>query len=278
MRITCVEPTPFAEIPYLNALKGGRIEEVALPLFRGQVAGLPPELDGLVAAADLQGRESTPTGPGRLLGERLADELVRLAVAGAVPDPARTGVLLAGDLYTVPQLERRGGAGDPSSVWRAFANRFRWVAGVAGNHDDYGGRTAGAVGDGGEAYLLDGDTVSLDRLKIGGVGGIVGSPTRLNRKPAARFQHLFERVLEGRPEVLVCHEGPDFPRLRARGNSALRELLELWAAVAEGGGAPLPLVVCGHCWWPEVMVELTGGVQVLKVDARAVVLTRASGN
>ena len=91
-----------------------------------------------------------------MLGEQLADELVRLAVAGAVPDPARTGVLLAGDLYTVPPLERRGGAGDTTPVWQAFADRFRWVAGVVGNHDDFGGRTAGAVGDGDRAHLLDG--------------------------------------------------------------------------------------------------------------------------
>ena len=48
------------------------------------------------------------------------------------------GVLLAGDLYTVPALDRRGGSGDVTAVWRAFGDEFSWVVGVAGNHDTFG--------------------------------------------------------------------------------------------------------------------------------------------
>lgn len=268
---------PFAQIPYLNAARGGKIEEVLLPLLRATVTPLPESLDAIVAAADLQGREDSGGGvPGRLLGERLAEELVQLSERGVVPDPGRTGVLLAGDLYSVPLLDRRGKSGDVGAVWRAFVDRFRWVAGVAGNHDDFAGRTAGPVSSDGRAQLLDGNTVVMDGLKIGGVGGIVGSPTRQNRKEGAAFVRFTEAVLDRRPDVLVCHEGPDFPLQGFKGSSELRRLFELWAEVYGRSNARLPLVVCGHCWWPEVFVQLDGGIQVLKVDARVVVLECAA--
>ncbi len=45
--------------------------------------------------------------------------------------------LLAGDFYTVPALDKRGGTGDVTDVWRAFGECFAWVA---GNHDLFGDR------------------------------------------------------------------------------------------------------------------------------------------
>ncbi|HOK78455.1 MAG TPA: metallophosphoesterase [Verrucomicrobiota bacterium] len=274
MRVVSLDSEPFAEVLYLDAARGGGTTRVSLPLFQGRVSGLPAELDALVAAADLQGRESCGGRPGRLLGERLAEELVRLANRGLLPAPDRTGILLGGDLYTVPLCDRRGKCGDVEPVWRAFAERFRWVAGVVGNHDNLGGRTAGHMGDEQRTHLLDGNTVTLDGLRVGGVGGIVGAPTRLNRKEATRFNQLVEGVLARAPDVLICHEGPDFPPLSLPGNASMRELLEVWAELQQPG-LVLPLLVCGHSWWPEVMVELAGGIQVLKVDARVVVLSRA---
>jgi hypothetical protein len=38
-----------------------------------------------------------------------------------------------------------------------------------------------------------------------------------------------------------------------------------------------PLVVRGHAHWPEPLVELASGVQVLNVDARVVVLRQRPG-
>jgi 3',5'-cyclic-AMP phosphodiesterase len=244
MRVVSVDVNPFGEVRYLNAARGGGIEEVSLPLVRAWVSGLPLDVDAIVAAADLQGRESSATGPDRLLGERLAEELVQLGKAGVLPDPARTGVLLGGDLYTLPLLDQRGGTGDPEPVWRAFADRFRWVAGVVGNHDDFGGRTAATGCDESSAHLLDGQIVSLDGLKIGGVGGIVGKPTCLHRRGPEAFIQLFEQVLSQRPDVLVCHEGPDFPELKRSGNPVLRRWLEEWAQAREASGASSKLRPC----------------------------------
>ncbi len=51
------------------------------------------------------------------------------------------GVLLAGDFYTNPDLKRRGSAGDLEDLWIGFDERFRWVAGVASNHDLFAGKS-----------------------------------------------------------------------------------------------------------------------------------------
>ena len=41
---------------------------------------------------------------------------------------------------------KRGGFGDVREVWAAFSKHARWVAGVAGNHDDVSGvRSAGLL-------------------------------------------------------------------------------------------------------------------------------------
>ena len=82
-------------------------------------------------------------------------------------------------------------------------------------------------------------------------------------------------MLEERSDLLGCHGGPYYRRLQRLGNSSLHEMLERWGLVMDPANAPLPLVICGHCWWPEVLVELAGGIQVLKVDVRGVALTCA---
>lgn len=74
------------------------------------------------------------------------------AYEGKLPPIARMGAILAGDLYSVPEANKRGGYGDVADVWSAFASRFAWVAGVAGNHDDVS--SVPSIGD--NVYLLDG--------------------------------------------------------------------------------------------------------------------------
>jgi len=174
----------------------------------------------------------------------------------------------------VPDLARRGGLGDVRSVWLAFAERFRWLAVVLGNHDEIGPRNRDLekVARTPRVHVLDGGVAELDDLRVGGVHGIIGNPTKLNRQTPATFVEKIESVLSEGADVLVLHEGPDAqgPDGRTlRGSADVREALE-------GAGLTRPpLVVCGHSWWPHALVELAGGVQVLKVDARVVVLERA---
>lgn len=278
MRICDIDERPFFELPCLNALGGGRIEETALPFIRARVDALPGAARAVVAVGDMQAREwvsgwraQLQSGQLRLLGETVAENLLALARDGVLPDPAHVGVLLAGDLYTPPQLDRRGKSGDVRSVWAAFARRFRWVAGVLGNHDTLGGPEDGPPGD--RVHILDGQVHDLDGLRVGGVGGIIGSPSKLNRKTEAAFLAALERVVLAGSEIVVLHEGPDVPgRPNLLGSASIREHLEFMACWDAGARARRPLVVCGHSWWPAPLVELPSRVQVLKVDARVVVL------
>lgn len=274
MRIVSIDTEPFDELPALNATGRGGIEEIRVPLLRAAVDALPEGLDAIVAAADLQALD-LPTGdlPQRLLGEALAERLVALAERGDLPSPDRTGVLLAGDLYTVPDLARRGGSGDVRSVWLAFAERFRWVAGVLGNHDELGprNRDLARFGRTRRVHVLDAEVRDLDGVRVGGVAGIIGNPTRLNRQDLGTFLAKIETVMAEGADVLVLHEGPDALRpdgAGLRGSAEVRETLE-----GAGLSRP-PLVVCGHSWWPVPLITLAGGVQVLKVDARVVVMQR----
>ncbi len=287
MRILHIDPTPILGIPYLNAAGRGVVERVELPVLAGRVDALPGDLEALVVASDLQGLEDPGRASARfgrtgheprLLGCAVADALFGAAEAGIVPDPMKTGALLAGDLYTVPDLRRRGGTGDVREVWRAFAGAFRWVAGVAGNHDAFaGGRVprgpeARAATDrfrrSGPGDLLDGDAVVRDGLRLAGVSGIIGDPKRLHRRRPDAFAAAIVAALSPAPDVLVLHEGPEVGERGRRGSPFVRDVL---ADLAPPG----LLVVCGHCHWPEPLAELGRGVQVCNVDARCVVLTPA---
>jgi hypothetical protein len=263
VRVSAIADRPLAELPYLNAVRGGGVERATLPLLDVTVDALPPGLDAVVAASDLQGRDAAD--PARLLGVAVAELLDGLGRDGFLPSPARVGICLCGDLYTVPDADRRGGTGDVTAVWCAFAERFRWVVGVAGNHDVLPGG-AGALDA--CAHLLDGDARELDGLCVGGVSGIVGRLERHNRRPPETFVALLGRVLAMPLDLLLLHEPPAGSTSDQRGNPLLRDAIEA-AAVA-----PTPLVLCGHTKWVEPLAELRGGVQVLNLEARVAVLRR----
>jgi 3',5'-cyclic-AMP phosphodiesterase len=143
MRIVNFQTEPVFEFRYLNAGRGsGQFYEDRLPVHRARVDRLPEGVSALVATADLQGRErfqDSRDGSIRLLGEVLPARLVNEAFpALKVQEPARAIALLAGDFYTVPALDKRGGTGDVTNVWLAFAEYFSCVAGIPGNHDSFG--------------------------------------------------------------------------------------------------------------------------------------------
>ena len=186
---------------------------------------------------------------------------------GRLPIGPEAGVLLCGDLYTAPKADRRGGLGDVSAVWRSFAQRFAWVAGVLGNHDTLGDNPALPVPVDG-THLLDGDTASAGGLTLGGVSGIAGKLTRPNRKDAATYISLLDRVVTLGCDAVLLHESPACFGAR-RGSNAIRDYLELAGATY---GSEAPIVFCGHTYWKNPFAELPGGVQVLNVDHRVFVL------
>ena len=270
MRILNIEQTPIVELPFLNAGRGvGRFYEDQLPVHVGTVDCLPQGVDTLVVTADLQGREhfQYQSGPTlRLLGEWLPNVL-RESILPLIGQPAQqVGVLLCGDFYTVPNLDKRGGSGDVTSVWNAFANEFTWVVGVAGNHDTFGVNASKPPKFRSPLHFLDCNSKRIGDIEIAGISGIVGDPKRSWRKSAESFERYIFSLSSKQPDILLMHDGPDVPALGYRGTPAIREALEL---------LDRPLVIRGHAHWEKPLAEIANGLQVLNVDARVVLLRQA---
>jgi 3',5'-cyclic-AMP phosphodiesterase len=266
MRIHRLDERPMEWIRFLNASSRGTAEVTSLPIVSGRVDGLPPGLEAILVTSDLQGVTSDRAlgGQSRLLGEELAEVYAFLADEGHVPPCSATGVVLAGDLYSCADGRERGATGDVRSVWNAFADVFRWVAGVAGNHDLFGtARERARLEARAGLHLLDGRVAALDGLRVGGVGFIAGNPGKPGRRSEDEQLALIEQVLVESPDVLVLHEGPSGSPSQ-RGSAAVRDVLTAFGA---------PLTICGHRRWSEPLLSLEGGGQVLNVDERAVVLT-----
>lgn len=272
--ITHIEDRPFHQIPYAYPERGGRVASGLFPLYRGGCKGLPEGLSALVAASDLQGREPpwlAIGGAGRLLGEVMVEELLMLSEMEEMPRPESVGIVLAGDLFVVPDLGRRGGHGDVRPVWEAFRQGFRWVTGVAGNHDRFGDTVEDliAFGERPGIVFLDGETREVDGLRLGGVSGVIGNPSRVFRRPERDWLNAVQDVLSMGPDLLVVHEGPDGGDPHRPGTKALPMLLEQ-------GGAPL--TVCGHTHWESPRIcETEGGRQILNAAGRAYVLCAQTG-
>jgi Icc protein len=258
LQIVQIDDEQIREVHYLNAASRGGIDVERLPVTRGVLAApLADELDALIVSSDLQGIVPGPGGRSELLGVQVAAVLEELAFDAVIPPAARTGVILAGDLYSVPAANRRGGYGDVAAVWAAFAERFAWVAGVAGNHDD----VSGVARLGARVHLLEGELAAPDGLRISGVGGIIGNPRKLGRRSEADQLHMIERAIGHDLDILVLHEGPHGDAQQP-GSDAIRNAIE-----AGGVG----LTICGHDHW-QVPLAAHGHGQILNVDARVVVL------
>ena len=257
VRISEIAREPISEVRYLNAASRGGTSVERFPIVFGKAAALPPDLDALVLCSDLQGIVPDPDGRAELLGIALAAQLEELAYDGVLPPCARTGVILAGDLYSVPEANKRGGHGDVSSVWAAFAERFAWVDGVAGNHDAIDPEAVAA-----HAHVLDGTVVTVDTIRIGGVGLISGNPAKRGRRDEEAQLALVQQTIDAGIDILVLHEGPHGDAEQP-GNAAIRALVD---------AADVPLVVCGHVHWDDALA--TGRGQIVNVDTRVVVLAR----
>ena len=270
MKITSITEGPLTEIPFLNAGKGpGSFYVDRLPILVATTDSLPPDLDAIIATADLQGRErfeETECGPPRLLGEvlpqRLCDEILPALSIRA----EQTGAILAGDFYTVPGLDRRGGSGDVTSVWQAFGECFKWTVGVPGNHDTFGETPNPRAPLGHNLHYVDNDRVTVDGLRVADLGGIIGNPRRPHRRTDQEFAQALELLLSEPADILVMHDGPDVPARGLRGSPAIRHAVERLRP---------PLVVRGHAHWVEPLVELGQGTSVLNVDSRLVILVRS---
>lgn len=262
------EVLSIAEIPYLNAGRGpGGFYEDRLSILEATVDRLPEGLEAVIATGDLQGRERFEDAADeslRLLGEVVPDRLKSEILPGlGLTDSNSIGVLLAGDFYTVPELDRRGGSGDVVAVWEAFGRTFRWVAGVAGNHDRFGQQSDSRPRFTGNMHFLDEDQIQVSGLRVSGVSGIIGKSTKPWRRTESEFVRSLDAVVSQTTEFLVIHDGPNVPGTNLRGSDCIRGAVERLRP---------NIVIRGHAYWQSPLAELSGRVQVLNVDARVVVM------
>lgn len=260
MLIRSISRYPIHQISFVTAGNQPSIVQQILPILLAKVDALPPGLEAIIATSDLQGIDPNS---GRLLGHLVAEDLEKLAEIGILPPPQQTGIILAGDLYA--KLNKRGGVGDVRSVWQAFNQRFRWVAGVGGNHDSFG-RTQEDIQEFSQQIginYLDGQIIEIDKLRIAGISGIIGNPNKAFRRLEKDFIKSIRALVQELPDILIMHEGPSHPEVKLAGNDAIRK--ELMAAHNL-------LVVCGHSHWKVPITAVSKGVQVLNVDSRVVVL------
>lgn len=275
IRITDVAAAPLHSIPYRFPGIHGGIGVGQFPLFAVGAEGLPSNLGGILVMSDLQGREierSSTSRDSRLLGEVVAEEFAVLSELDVLPSADSIGVLLAGDFHVDADLAGRGGKGDVRHVWRAFRDAFRWVGGVPGNHDRFEDEDDPSFAFGRETKIsfLDPGIVELDGIRIAGVGGIVGNPSRPYRREEKSFLRAIVAVSDSRPDVLVLHEGPAGQLPFQHGNAAIRDLLT---------DLPPMVVVCGHSHWEDHRpCLLPNGTQILNTDARAFLLSHKQPN
>jgi hypothetical protein len=256
-----LQQSAYYELPFLNAAPGRRGIAVRekLPFLRAVVTGLPQGAPPIVATADLQGRSEAGETADTLLGCAVADALRAIQATGGLPAPETSLGLLAGDFYSFPNAVKRGGIGDVSEVWFRMSRRFNCLAGVFGNHDLFGEPQCPCHPP---DELLDGTVRELAGLRIGGVSGIIGDPSRANRRSPDGFADQLVQVLDQRPDILLMHAAPQIGD-GAPGEPLIAERIQ--EANYEG------LIVCGHVHWRE-RVQRCGRAPVLNVDGAVVTL------
>lgn len=271
IRIASVAKTPIHVISYRYPKTGGGIAIGEFPIYCAAAEGLPEAVGGIVATSDLQGVElaESASGTPRLIGHAVAEELyLLLSESEKTSDPSKTGVILAGDLHVAPDLGKRGGKGDVRDIWHTFRSYFKWVAGVAGNHDRFGTDREDldefAACDG--ICYLDGTVKTVRSMRIGGVGGIIGNPRKPFRREESEYLERVRSVVSAQPDMMILHESPVVSEASYKGTPGLRAFLEK---------LPPVFVLCGHRHWAYPGIwTLSNGTQILNLEGRAILIDR----
>jgi Icc-related predicted phosphoesterase len=271
LKIVSIAEKPLEQIPYASAAAGGQgISYEWLPVYWGEILGLPQDIDALIVASDLQGmaiHNRTGEYGDLLLGEvvpELLDVLLQIHMPGI--DPDKVLVCLCGDLYGDPTI--RGSSGDPLPVWKAFREKFGTVLGVNGNHDLLSREGQAELASYTGIHLFsEPDLIRQKGLHIAGLGGVTGRGDKPNRKPEGEYLEALRNLLHRGPDVLLLHQGPEVPGALLPGHSGIREQLE---------AGPELLLFCGHVHWDQPMAELDNGTQILNTDGRVLLFTAAS--
>ncbi len=275
MKITKLSTDPIENYPYWIVQTGGRdekgnrvIEQVNLPILLGAISDLGQDIDAIVATSDLQGTIKD-NDVEYLLGEKLP-EFLSMFIQMELPniETKRIGIILCGDLYA--NLEKRGGRGDVKTVWREFKKYFKWVVGVAGNHDDFGEtKEFEAFKREDNMHYLHGQIKEVDKIKIGGISGIIGRTDKPQRVEEKDYLMTLKKILIKQPSIVLLHQSPNAVdgATEYEGSEATRKVIE---------DSPPNLIFCGHSHWKTPIITYNNDTQVLNLDGRVVILIKDS--
>ena len=245
----------------------------SIPLINILVDQLPSGLDAIIISSDFQAYDSSEKSvtDRSLMGLVIAEEIKSLSDRNLLPNAEKTGIILAGDFYADPFLEKRGGAGDVQEVWKSFGGNFKWTVGVAGNHDRFDGefKVPHYMTYLSNPAVLDGQLCEKDGLAIGGISGIIGNPNKPWRRTEQDFMQLMTDLAND-STILVLHEGPAIPEIGAKGNSEIKTTLD---------SLQKDLVLfSAHSHWRHPYYRINETVHAINADFRVVILTNTEIN
>lgn len=266
-KILSIETEEAAAFSYLNVDRPGIQRRHQWPIHTGIATGLPAGIEALLVVSDLQGHADPMLNGAKdneLVGEFLPRYYSEYWLHFGWPNPRQVGVLLAGDLFALP--DKRGGLGETRPVWDAFADVFAWAVGVFGNHDLINGKDArhisGPISE--RCWVLNGDIFDISGFVIGGVGGIIGRADKPNRFAQDRYYPLIIDALSDETDILILHEAPKPQDNKGRGSELITE------AINDIGWQGT--VICGHSYWENWYHPSEDSFSVLNVEGRAVLL------
>lgn len=261
MKIQNLNEQPIEKLNYKTVEPGGKVINSELPILAGEITDLPENLDGILVASDLQGIVVRGNNE-ILLGEILAEILPIIIEIELGIKAEKTGVVLCGDLFA--SLDKRGGLGDVRKVWDTFRNSFKWVAGIAGNHDSFGNKVRFEEFKKTEGiYYFDKEFKEIEGVKIAGISGIIGKPGRVNRRSEEDYLEILKNLLKKNPDILLLHQTPNNYVEGLGGDENITKIIE---------NSNQTLVFCGHYHWNRPILEFSNKTQVLNVDSRVVIL------
>lgn len=264
----------LGEIVASNCSPGGRaIERRTVPIVRLRVEDWPNgDAQCIALTSDLQcfDRHDVPPFERRLLSYVVAEELERLSDENVLPPCDNVGIVLGGDLYAIASLDKRGGSGDVQGIWRSFADRFRWVVGVAGNHDLFDGVDKfGRLSRISNIFPLHGDCAELDGLNVAGISGIPGRKKRIWRYDEQELIEFIQFLLSEPQHILLLHQGP-------LGSGPGQRGFELINHAIDQADCPPDVIAFGHCYWKDMLTDYSPQTQLLSLECRVIVLEPAN--
>lgn len=262
MKIININLEPVHSVRYEYLANSGKIESKDLNFYLAEVDKLPDNIDAIVCTSDLQGVvRPNKSGQKVLLCEYLVGELSLYLEIYNYSRILNTAIILAGDLFVQKDLSGRGGIGFVDDMWYSFSDKFKWVAGVAGNHDDF---KYSFPNNKKNLFFFDDSMISIDGISFGGISGIIGdSNKRKFRYSEDIFISKLDKMLSLPLDVLLLHQNVDYHNLI--------DLCKIKSKVDK-------LVIFGHKPREPFFKINDYGIQMLNVHEKVVIIRNRRDN